>query len=251
MGWSATDDPFSQIRLKFPALTAAVDYAERKGLDYEVIDPPARYGRSRLAKSEQVVAMAYVTRSLMSLPVKTRMNQSEPNGGATMNLGDLIPWRDKSQVSTPRDDFFDPIVSLRREMDRMFDDFFNGSSGRGLRPLAGGWSGVTPTIDVEEHEKEVVVTAELPGLDDKDFELTLMGDILTIKGEKKAEHEHKNGEAYYTERRYGAFSRAVRLPFEVKDENIDAKYDKGVLTVRIPKPADVQKAVRRIEVKAA
>ena len=73
---------------------------------------------------------------------------------------------------------------------------------------------------------------------------------FAIKGEKRAEHEHSDGNACYAERRYGAFARSVRLPFEVKDEQVDAKYDKGVLTARVPKPAEVQQAVRRIEVKA-
>jgi HSP20 family protein len=106
-------------------------------------------------------------------------------------------------------------------------------------------------IDVADTDKELVVTAELPGLDEKDFDVTLSGDILNIKGEKKAEREEKNGDAYYMERRFGSFSRSVRLPFEVKDEKVDAKYDKGVLTIRVPKPADAQRAVRHIEVKAA
>jgi HSP20 family protein len=164
-----------------------------------------------------------------------------------MNIKSLIPWKEKSQTPATRDDLFDPFVTLRREVDRILDDFFNGSGGTALRAM----NGVTPVLDVTESEKEIVVTAELPGLDEKDFEVTVAGDVLTIKGEKKAEHEEKNGDAYYMERRFGSFSRSVRLPFEVKDEQVDAKYEKGVLTVRIPKPAEVQKAVRRIEVKAA
>jgi HSP20 family protein len=91
----------------------------------------------------------------------------------------------------------------------------------------------------------------LPGVDEKDVSVTLANGLLTIKGEKKSEHEEKNSDATYVERRYGSFSRTVRLPFEVGNEKVDAKYDKGVLTVRVPKPAEVQKAVRRIEVKAA
>jgi HSP20 family protein len=170
-----------------------------------------------------------------------------------MDFKSLVPWREKSQTPAARDDFLDPFVTFRREMDRMFDDFFNsfGFGGRALRPMSGGWPGVTPVIDVAETDKDTVVTAELPGLDEKDFEVTVAGDVLTIKGEKKAEHEEKNGDAYYMERRFGSFSRSVRLPFEVKDEKVDAKYDKGVLTIRIPKPAAAQNAVRRIEVKGA
>ena len=169
-----------------------------------------------------------------------------------MDLKSLVPWRNNSKPHVPatRDDYFDPFVTFRREMDRMFDDLFTGFSGPGLQSASAGWQGVTPTLDVTETEKELVVTAELPGLDDKDFEVTLAGDVLTIRGEKKSEHEEKNGDAHYLERRFGSFSRAVRLPFEMKDEKVDARYDKGVLTIRVPKPAEAQRAVRRIEVKA-
>lgn len=168
-----------------------------------------------------------------------------------MNIGSIIPWRD-SKPSTPdmRSDALDPFVSFRREFDRMFDDFFTGF-GRSLGTRANAWQGVVPTIDLSENDKEVVVTAELPGLDDKDFEVTVSGDLLTLKGEKKSEHTQQNGDATYTERRFGSFARSVRLPFEVKDEHVEATYDKGVLCVRVPKPADLQRQARRIEVKKA
>jgi HSP20 family protein len=106
-------------------------------------------------------------------------------------------------------------------------------------------------MDLAENDKEVVITAELPGLDEKDFEVTVAGDLLTIKGEKRSDHEQRNGSSYYAERRYGSFSRSVRLPFEVQGEAVEARYDKGVLTVRLPKPAELQRPVRRIEVKRA
>ena len=168
-----------------------------------------------------------------------------------MDLKSLVPWRNnKSNVPATREDYFDPFVTFRREMDRMFEDFFTGVGGDRALQSATGWSAVAPTIDVAESDREVVVTAELPGLNDKDFEVTLAGDLLTIKGEKKSEHEEKNGDATYMERRFGSFARTLRLPFEIGNEKIDAKYDKGVLTVRVPKPAEVQKRVRRIEVKA-
>lgn len=166
-----------------------------------------------------------------------------------MNIGSLIPWRDKSNVPVNRDEAADPFVTFRREVDRIFDDFFNGF-GRGL-PAWGGASGVAPTLDIADTDKEIVITAELPGLDERDFEVTLARDVLTIRGEKKAHAESQNGDAYYVERRFGQFSRSVRLPFEAGDENVEARYDKGVLTIRVPKPADAQRFVRRIEVKAA
>lgn len=168
-----------------------------------------------------------------------------------MNIGSLIPWRD-NKPSTPdmRNDALDPFVSFRREFDRMFDDFFTGF-GRSLSTRSNAWQGVVPTIDLSEDDKEIVITAELPGLDDKDFEVTVTGDLLTLKGEKKSEHTKQNGDAAYTERRFGSFSRSVRLPFEVKDESVEATYDKGVLSVRVPKPAEMQRPARRIEVKKA
>lgn len=167
-----------------------------------------------------------------------------------MNLGSLIPWRGKPQVPAERDDYYDPLVAFRREVDRMFDDFFGSFGPRGLQSWSGRQTG-TPRMDVSDSDKEIVVTADLPGLDEKDFEVTLAGDVLTIRGEKKAENENRNGGSYYVERRFGSFSRSIRLPFEAGEENVEAKYDKGVLTIRIPKPAEVQSAVRRIEVKAA
>jgi HSP20 family protein len=168
-----------------------------------------------------------------------------------MKLGSIIPWREKTQVPVVRrDDVYDPFVAFRQEIDRLFDDVFASFGGRSAFASGNGWQAVTPTIDVADGDKELVVTAELPGLDQKDFEVTLSGDLLTIKGEKKAEHEQHDGDAYYKERRFGAFSRSIRLPFAVGDEAVDARYDKGVLTVRVPKPAEAQRLVRHIDVKA-
>jgi HSP20 family protein len=166
-----------------------------------------------------------------------------------MNLGSLIPWRDKTQVDAHSETYSDPFTSFRREVDRMFDDFFR-SAGQGLQPWNAGWHAMAPRIDISDSDKELVITAEIPGLDEKDFEVTLAGDLLTIKGEKKTENENRNGNAYYVERRFGSFSRSVRLPFEAGDEQVEANYDRGVLTVRVPKPAEAQRHVRRIEVKA-
>ena len=166
-----------------------------------------------------------------------------------MNLGSLIPWRDKTQVDAHPETYSDPFASFRREVDRMFDDFFR-SAGQGLQPRNAGWHAMAPRIDISDSDKELVITAEMPGLDEKDFEVTLAGDLLTIKGEKKTENENRNGNAYYVERRFGPFSRSVRLPFEAGDEQVEANYDRGVLTVRVPKPTEAQRHVRRIEVRA-
>jgi HSP20 family protein len=129
-----------------------------------------------------------------------------------MNIGTLIPWREKSQMPAMREDFFDPFMAFRREFNRMMDDFFDGTDGRIPAPLNGGWRANAPAVDIAETDKEMLVTAEMPGLHEKDFEVTVAGDLLTIKGEKKIEHEEKNGNGYYRERRFGAFSRSLRLP---------------------------------------
>ena len=160
----------------------------------------------------------------------------------------LVPWRNKAGTASARDDGLDPFVALRRDVDRMLDDFSNGTFWRA--PLR-KWEGVSPLLDVDETEKEIIVSAELPGVEEKDIEVTLVGDVLTIKGEKKTEREEKNDDSSYTERHYGSFARSLRLPFEVKDEKVDAQFKKGVLTVRVPKPAEVREAARRIEVKSA
>jgi HSP20 family protein len=131
----------------------------------------------------------------------------------------------------------------------MFDDLF-GVAGRGMQPLNASWHAMAPRIDISDSDNALVITAEMPGLDEKDFEVTLAGDLLTIKGEKKTEKEDRNGSAYYVERRFGSFSRSVRLPFAAGDQQVEANYDRGVLTVRVPKPPEAQRHVRRIEVKA-
>jgi HSP20 family protein len=166
-----------------------------------------------------------------------------------MDFKAMVPWTNASkQTPAKQDDFADPFLNFRREVDRMFDDFFEGF-GRPGRSSLTGWSGPTPSIDLAENDNEITITAELPGIDEKDIELTVTGDLLTLRGEKKSEREQANGDSYYAERRYGSFSRVVRLPFEVQDDVVEASYDKGVLSVRIAKPADHQRPVRRIEIK--
>jgi HSP20 family protein len=162
----------------------------------------------------------------------------------------LVPWRNnnKPQMPATRDEFFDPLVTFRREMDRMFDDFFGVS---GLRQAQSGWQALTPAVDIDENDKEIVISAELPGVTEKDVEVSLAGDILTIKGEKRSQHEEKNGNGTYMERRFGSFSRSIRLPFEAGDEQVDARFSNGVLTVRVPIPAQLRHAARRIDVKSA
>jgi HSP20 family protein len=96
---------------------------------------------------------------------------------------------------------------------------------------------------------ELLIKAELPGVDENDVDVTVSGDTLTIKAEKKVEHEEKGDDGRYVERRSGLFSRSIKLPFEVQDEEMDATFDEGVLTIRVQKVSKAQRTVRRIEVK--
>lgn len=147
---------------------------------------------------------------------------------------ELIEWRPFREVSR-----------LRREMDRLWDDFF-GPGRLGLRPLEAEWA---PAVDVAETADKVVVKAEVPGMEPKDIDITLAGEILSIKGEKKSEREEKKENYHLEERSYGSFSRSLRLPAAVDAEKIEAKYDKGVLTVTCPRKEEVKP--KAIEIKTA
>lgn len=151
-----------------------------------------------------------------------------------------------------------PLISLREEMDRMFERFWPGFGpspfGRwpALEPLWRVTGVAAPAVDLVETDKDYRIKAELPGMDEKDIELSLTEDVLTIKGEKKEEHEEKEEGYYLAERHYGAFERSFRLPEEVEADRIEASFNKGVLTVVLPKsPKAKQKQERKIAVKAA
>ena len=154
----------------------------------------------------------------------------------------------------------DSWAALRAEMDRLFDRF---STGFGL-PSFGRWFDFepafptltatqfsVPAVDVTEDEKAYKITAELPGIEDKDLEVTVSGDLLTVKGEKRAEKEEKGTNFYVSERSFGTFQRSFALPEGVDRNGIGAAFAKGVLTVTLPKTVQAQKEQKKIEVKAA
>lgn len=153
----------------------------------------------------------------------------------------------------------DPWRSFRQEMDRLFDRF----SGFGL-PSFRRWLDAEPTwtyessfsfpapaVDVNEGDKDFKITAELPGLEEKDIDVTVSNHTLTIKGEKSYEKEEKNKDHHVSERAYGSFQRSFTLPEDVDAHKITAALAKGVLTVTLPKTAEAQKPAKKIEVKAA
>lgn len=146
-----------------------------------------------------------------------------------------------------------PFESLRREIDRIFDDFHpldwrwpsmrHGAQGRNW-PLA-------PAMDLVEREGEYEITAELPGIAEKDVEVKVVNRMLTIRGEKSEEKEEKQKDYFLSERRFGSFQRSFQLPEGADADKIDAHFAKGVLTVRVPKAAEAQKPEKKISIKSS
>jgi HSP20 family protein len=152
-----------------------------------------------------------------------------------------------------------PFESFRREIDRLFDDFGLGFRWPSARsPFAAEplfrreltWP-TMPAVDVVESEKAYEITADLPGMDEKNIEVKVADGVLTIKGEKQEEKEEKKKDYYLQERSFGSFQRSFELPESVDSDKIEASFKKGVLTVTLPKKPEAQKPTKKIEVKAA
>lgn len=157
----------------------------------------------------------------------------------------IVPSEKKS-VPVKREEF-NPFALLRQEMNTLFDNF---SRGFEMEPFTGRFGAFSPSVDVRENDKEIKVSAELPGMDDKDIDVSLTKDALTIKGEKKEEKEDKGKDYYRIERSYGSFSRTIPLPTEIDIDKVKAEFKKGVLTVILPKSAQAIKEMKKIPVKA-
>jgi HSP20 family protein len=152
-----------------------------------------------------------------------------------------------------------PLENLRREIDRIFDGFRSSWASPFSRTvfdfdapsLRGTSFDIAPAVDVAEKDKEYEITVELPGLDEKNIEVKLVDDTLTIKGEKKEEKEEKQKDYYLSERSYGSFMRSFQLPEHVDKSKIEAGFAKGVLTLKLPKSAKSLASEKQIPIKAA
>jgi HSP20 family protein len=141
----------------------------------------------------------------------------------------------------------DPFGLLQREVNRAFDEVFRGfpAVGRG----AAGFGGFAPNLDVRETEQGLEISAELPGMSEADIDLRLDGDLLTLSGEKKDERTQEGGGLHLTERSFGRFQRAFRLPFRPDPGEVQARFDRGVLRVALPRPQQ-QQSGGRIQIQA-
>jgi HSP20 family protein len=147
-----------------------------------------------------------------------------------MDLRDIIPFGNK-KIDVRRDDE-NPFAMMQREMNRIFDSFSRNWGSGEFPEITGPFA---PRMDVSEDAKAFTVRAELPGMSEKDIDLSLSGDTLTIRGEKTAEKEDKNRNYHYSERSYGSFSRSIPLPRQVDAEKVSANFRNGVLTITLPK----------------
>lgn len=134
----------------------------------------------------------------------------------------------------------DPFRALHREMNRLFDDAMHGSTPAGTAPV------VAPCLNVSETDRDICVEVELPGVSERDVQVDLTGDLLTIRGEKRAARE--DAQHHVVERSFGGFARSVRLPFSLDPDGVQASFADGVLTITLPKSA-VQARVRRVQVR--
>ncbi|MEL7488483.1 MAG: Hsp20/alpha crystallin family protein [Pseudomonadota bacterium] len=164
-----------------------------------------------------------------------------------MELNDLVPFRHRRRAPVrSKDD--NPFERMHEEMDRLFDDFLPQLAGDLDRDRRGG---IMASIDLSESDDALELIADLPGLEEDDIAITLRDGALVIRGERKHEHEQKEKNYYRSERAYGSFCRRIALPCDVDEERTEAKFQRGVLTIHLPKSQSAKAKERKIEVRSA
>lgn len=154
----------------------------------------------------------------------------------------LIPWR-------PREEWWDPFNEMERiqgEMNRLFNTSLMRGGDRDTGLQEGVWS---PAIDIHDSKDNILVKADIPGLKKEDIEVTVQGDALIIKGQKSREKETKDKDYIRTERFYGAFHRAIRLPAEIQADKVEASYKNGVLELVLPKSEKARPKQIKLDIK--
>lgn len=165
-----------------------------------------------------------------------------------MQIRDLIPWTRQNGLFTPGKTEDNPVLALQREMNRIFDRFFDRFEQSSPSVWTGGGIAM-PSVDIADTEDSVEVTVELPGIEEKDIDVQVSGDVLTVSGEKKTEAEQKHKGHHITERHFGRFLRTIPLPPGLETEKAEATLANGVLTVVVPKSAEAQAKIKKVEVK--
>ena len=167
-----------------------------------------------------------------------------------MNIRDLTPWtRGRTADSLDREEFLVP--TLHQVMDRMWNDYHAGFQPARVGRNAGLIGRLAPCIDIDNAKNDYRFTAELPGVDPNDVEVTLVDGVLSIKGEIYSETKGDKGQNIRTERTYGAFHRSFSLPSDIDEKNVSATFDKGILTVTVAKQPEARPSVKKIEVRTA
>jgi len=164
-----------------------------------------------------------------------------------------LPWMIKKQVPIRRSsDDFDSVNRLTPalEIEHLFENFLSSIPSFSTA-LSSMETDFWPSMDVHESEQMIEISAELPGMDEKDVKVTMSNDLLTISGEKRYEKDETKNDCRRFERRYGSFSRSIRLPTYTEFDKAEAEFKNGVLTVKLPKSAEFQKSVRSIPIKSA
>jgi HSP20 family protein len=164
-----------------------------------------------------------------------------------MDIRDLMPWSWGRRSVCGRHEEDDPFRALQRNAYRVFDDFVSDFSSE---PLGRRFTGFSPRVDVTESDKEIKVSAELPGLDEKDIDISVTKKAVIIKGEKKEKTEEKTEGYYKSERTYGSFQRTVPLDCEIDTDKVEASFKKGVLTITLPKTPEAVQETKKIAVKS-
>lgn len=162
-----------------------------------------------------------------------------------MNFRSLIPFN--RTASALQNDSIDMFSSLQREMNKLFDHAWRGfDSSAELKNVS-----LSPQVDIRENAESYEIVAELPGVDQKDVDLEMNDQTLVLKGEKKIDKEDKNRKGYrLQERYYGSFMRSFVLPADVQSDKVSASFDKGILTILLPRNANPAAKVKKIEVKS-
>ncbi|MCG7353050.1 Hsp20/alpha crystallin family protein [Roseomonas mucosa] len=161
-----------------------------------------------------------------------------------MQIKDLIPWARKDGAPDAKSSEDNPIATLQREMNHVFENFWNRVGN-----LEWPWGSGETRSDMVETDNAIEVSIELPGMEMKDIEVTVNDDMLTVKGEKRIERQEEKKGYYLSERSYGAIYRTIPLPPGVDGEKAQASFKNGVLTIKLPQTPEAQAKVKRIEVK--